>query len=177
MPTFSFTIPLILSEVLEQFNPTQRPSTHQPSTSSAPVPTPALAVPPVEDEETKAFREALEKMLLENFEGISTDKNKNPEEAKAMKEIKDNWEKMLIEDLEGDGRGNSLFAAGSSSGSVAGQPTSKETMSSADKEDPFQKVIRQAMEKLKSSDDALKVLPLPVFKSHSPFVPIALDRL
>lgn len=143
-----------LDEVLEEFNkpvlPPQSLSTSVPSTSSD--------TQLVEDEETKAFREALEKMLLESFQGLSSDKDMNMDEMKAAKEMRDNWEKMIIEDLEAGERGNSLPTSSGPSGSTKSQSTSKEksNIDSASDEDPFQKAIRQAMDKLKSSDDALK---------------------
>lgn len=145
---------------MEEFNkpvlPTQPLSANLPSTSSDPQ--------PVEDEETKAFREALEKMLLESFQGLPADKDMNTDEIKAAREMRDNWEKMLIEELEAGERGNSLSTSSGTSGSTKNQSTSKEKgkIDSASGEDPFQKAIRQAMDKLKSSDDALKVFSLPI---------------
>ncbi|GJJ13061.1 hypothetical protein Clacol_007310 [Clathrus columnatus] len=142
-----------LDEVLEQFNQNTQHLTAGPS--STPLPPPPKQ-PSIEDDETKAFREALEKMLLESFQGISADNNSKSDEVKVMKEMKDSWEKMLIEEMEGEGKENSLFTTGSSSSPFKERPLSKDTSDSESGEDTFQRAIRQAIEKLKSSDNALK---------------------
>ena len=81
------------------------------------------------------------------------------------------WDKMLIEDLEGGGKGNGLdtFLG-------RGDDPEKEAVENTEsagggaeqaevEEDPFQKAIRQAMEKLQDSDDSLKVRHLLASKA------------
>jgi peroxin-19 len=75
------------------------------------------------------------------------------------------WNKMIIQDLEGDGKGNGLGTLlGRRDDTEDDAHTTEQKKHSGDEkqkmpeaEDPFQKAIRQAMEKLQDSDDTLKV--------------------
>jgi peroxin-19 len=72
-------------------------------------------------------------------------------------ELRKAWEKMLVEDLEAD--------PASSLGGISGVPgpsSGKVPPGSTVIEDTFQRAVKQTMEKLKESDDTIKVQTHPV---------------
>lgn len=84
--------------------------------------------------------------------------------------FRDAWNKMIIQDLEGDGKGNGLntFLGLGDDVEEEARVTEHQRTSASEKqkgvaeaEDPFQKAIRHAMEKLQNSDDTLKVCHTP----------------
>lgn len=83
--------------------------------------------------------------------------NVNPEEEKEMREA---WEKLIIGDLEGDAMASAMtrdfpeFKGKSKSDGKAKTATATAGPAS---EDAFQKTIREAMDRLKTSDDSAKV--------------------
>jgi peroxin-19 len=68
-------------------------------------------------------------------------------------ELRKTWEKLLVEDLEAD-PASSLEGISGLPGSSSGKaPVSDSTVA----EDTFQRAVKQTMEKLKESDDTIKV--------------------
>ncbi|KAF8528455.1 Pex19 protein [Hysterangium stoloniferum] len=131
------------------------------------------------DEFAKQFAAEMEAMMRTlgngNVPDASTSSASNPiptiptetEESKALVEA---WERMIIQDLEGGGKGNTLTPDPSDiSKGKERQPTSSSSAPSSSSaanptpatapDDAFQKAIRQAMEKIQDSDDALKADP------------------
>ena len=86
----------------------------------------------------------------------------NIHSAKEETAFREAWHKMIIQDLEGggsEGKGTELDAflrQGEDDFPTKGKRKSSEKGAIVE-EDPFQQAIRQAMEKLQDSDDALKV--------------------
>lgn len=95
---------------------------------------------------------------LENASALSqvADASSSSNSAAAQsdhEELRKAWEKLLVEDLEAD-PASSLEGISGISGSSSGKtPVSNSTVA----EDGFQRVVKQAMEKLKESDDTIKV--------------------
>lgn len=73
---------------------------------------------------------------------------KAAQEAEALRKV---WEQMLIDDLEGNEETSAAAPAGTGSTSK-----SANTSDTSQTEDPFQKAVKQAMEKLKESNDSNK---------------------
>ena len=68
-------------------------------------------------------------------------------------EMQKAWKKLLVEDLEAD-PASSLEAISSLPGSSSRKPPASDSTAA---EDTFQNAVKQAMEKLKESDDTIKV--------------------
>ena len=68
-------------------------------------------------------------------------------------ELRKAWENLLVEDLEAD-LGSSLEGISGLPGSSTGKAPASDSTTT---EDPFQRAVTQAMEKLKESDDTIKV--------------------
>ncbi|KAG9036877.1 Peroxisome chaperone and import receptor [Tulasnella sp. JGI-2019a] len=156
-----------LDDVLEQFSkPQSKPAA---STSAAskpqygPPPPPSLDPSPTGDmagdlgpdfaAELAANMESLMKELVGGDPAITADVN--PEEEREMREA---WEKLIIGDLEGDSmttgmsKGLPEFKGTSKAGDKGKAPAAK----GAPTEDAFQKTIKEAMDRLKTSDDSAK---------------------
>ena len=87
---------------------------------------------------------------------------KQPADAEAT--FLEAWYKMIIQDLEGEAKGKGLDTfprQGDNPEDVNNKeerkPSEVEEQKMHEEEEPFQKAIRQAMEKLQDSDDTLKV--------------------
>lgn len=74
------------------------------------------------------------------------------EDAERERALMQAWESMLAEDMDGAMGGTS---SGGRTGKAAGTEGAKKDQEEV--EDAFQKTIREAMERMKESDDALKV--------------------
>jgi len=68
-------------------------------------------------------------------------------------ELRKVWEKLLVEDLEADPASSLEGISGVPGPSSGTAPTSDSTAT----EDTFQRAVKQTMEKLKESDDTIKV--------------------
>lgn len=68
-------------------------------------------------------------------------------------ELRKAWEKLLVEDLEADPASSLEGISGLPGPSSTKAPASDSTAA----EDTFQRAVKQAMEKLKESDDTIKV--------------------
>lgn len=83
----------------------------------------------------------------------------DPEAAKQAEVLRKAWEQLLVDDLEATDDANMESASGSASSSKPTVPkpaeSPKEPKSKV--QDEFQKAVKQAMEKLKASDDTSKV--------------------
>lgn len=108
----------------------------------------------------KQFAAEMEAFMkgLENASALSqvADASSSSNSAAAQsdhEELRKAWEKLLVEDLEAD-PASSLEGISGVPGSSSGKaPVSNSTVA----EDGFQRVVKQAMEKLKESDDTIKV--------------------
>jgi peroxin-19 len=145
--------------VLEQFNAPST-STSKPATQSK------QKEPSVKDEEideedfAKQFAaemEAFMKGLVDPGSKPSAEPV-DPEAAKQAEALRKAWEQLLVEDLEGEEEDALMATPAVASGS---KPKPKSTESSKEPtskvEDEFQNAVKQAMEKLKESDDSSKV--------------------
>lgn len=100
-----------------------------------------------------------------NGESAPLGTESQPESQAQDAAFREAWNKMIIEELEGDGKGNGLGTLlGRKDDTEANAHTTTQKIPSKDEnekmpegEDPFQKAIRQAMEKMQDSDDTLKV--------------------
>ena len=83
----------------------------------------------------------------------------DPEAAKQAEALRKAWEQLLVEDLEGEEEDEHMATTGVASGSKpkAAKSTESSKESTSKVEDEFQKAVKQAMEKLKESDDSSKV--------------------
>jgi peroxin-19 len=84
----------------------------------------------------------------------------DPEAEKQAEALRKAWEQLLVEDLEGEEEEDTYMAtpavaSGSKPKAAKSTESSKESTSKV--EDEFQKAVKQAMEKLKESDDSSKV--------------------
>lgn len=150
------------TDIVDQFdpNPAKPETTRAPSVSSVQPTKEALgsassstqAANPKPDESSE-LPEDLAKQLAESMESFMRELAGTQAEPVKEEELKlrGEWEKMLIEGMNGisvderSANSSSVPASGAPSGSTAGG------------DDEFQKSIRAAMEKLKSSDSALHV--------------------
>lgn len=142
--------------MIEQFN---APSTSsaQPQTqegfSSAPEKEPELN----EDDFAKQFATEMEEFMKSISGPEATAAGPvDPKIAQEAESLKKMWEQMLINDLEGNKEGNSGEAAATASTSkpTDSPGTTGATESTPSTEDAFQKAVRQAMDKLKKSNEA-----------------------
>jgi len=162
-----------LDDVLEEFNkpaPPSRPPippviSQQPSiASSLDTSNVSSTVPNANDpgddsiseEFAKQFAAEMEAMMR-TLSGEDAQSSSSPE-TEAAKKFHEAWEKMVIEDLEADGRGNDLLPVKPvPSGDDSKQKEKLPSDASGNgKEDPFQRAIRQAIDKLHDSDETLK---------------------
>jgi peroxin-19 len=132
-------------------------------------PTPAVTIPDdITDEDAEFARQFAAEM--ETFmKGLAnagdnsqvTGASSSPNPAAALpdhEELRKAWEKLLVEDLEADPT-SSLEGISGLPGSSSGKaPPSDSTIA----EDTFQRAVKQAMEKLKESDDTIKVQTNPL---------------
>lgn len=174
---------IVLSDVLDSFKadtkpkrPAPPPPTN-PSGSSATVNAPGG--PRLEEDPADLFGPEFAAQLQAGMEELLNELGHGPPEGEDPKEfaaMREAWEKMLISGMDAQGTvptgvdPSGIFStsaappsvpapkpASSSSSKappVAGPSTSKPTGS---KDEDFQKTIRQAMDKLKESDETLKV--------------------
>ncbi|KIJ56319.1 hypothetical protein M422DRAFT_57684 [Sphaerobolus stellatus SS14] len=146
-----------LDDVLEEFNaPPPRPSAPAPtaqtasnaSVSTTPVSrlesstSANLSDDAISEDFARQFAKEMEAMLLGGADSSETSRPAETEEAKKFREA---WEKMLIDELEADPNQQQK--------DTPGKDKQKEEPVG---DDTFQKAILQAMEKMQTSDEALK---------------------
>lgn len=163
-----------LLDVLEQFNapptrpaPVAPPSTSTSQTASTSMgPTSAFTIPEDIADEDAEFAKQFAAEMEAFMNGLAsagalpqtTDASGNSNSATTLPdpgEFRKAWETLLVEDLEANPASSLegiLGVPGLSSGTG---PTSDSTAP----EDTFQKAVKQAMDKLKESDDTIKVQP------------------
>lgn len=113
--------------------------------------------------ELAAGMESLMKELAGSTAGVTVD----PERERDMREA---WEKLIISDLEGGPAGllgkdlpefkGASSGAGATSAAAAGKAGTSTPGAGNAADEAFQKTIREAMDRLKTSDDSLKVRAL-----------------
>jgi peroxin-19 len=145
--------------VLEQFNAPST-STSKPTTQSK------QKEPSTKDEEideedfAKQFAaemEAFMKGLVDPGSKPSAEPV-DPEAAKQAEALRKAWEQLLVEDLEGEEEDERMATPAVASGSNRATQSAESSNESKSKvEDEFQNAVKQAMEKLKKSDDSSKV--------------------
>ncbi|KAG8717498.1 Peroxisome chaperone and import receptor [Ceratobasidium sp. 395] len=139
-----------LDDLLDQFTPA--PSSVPPTTKP-----PASSTNPPPDAFSEDFEAALAREMEEMMRGAEGPGGPGGPGSKSTEDMAAAWQKMLIGDLEGTNDPESLEdllksfdnGAGSSS-SVPGSSSTPAT------EDAFQKTIKEAMDKLKTSDENAK---------------------
>ncbi|CAE7230787.1 unnamed protein product [Rhizoctonia solani] len=125
-----------LDDLLDQFTPAAKPTPPLASTSKAP---PATTPAPVTDELSDDFEAALAKEMEAMMRGESSE---SADMAAA-------WQKLLIGDLEGTNPNEDMSDLFKNMGV---NPDAADT----NPDDAFQRTIRQAMDKLKTSDENAK---------------------
>ncbi|PVF93314.1 Pex19 protein [Serendipita vermifera] len=151
-----------LDDVLEQFNAPST-STSKPAASSQPKEIPAKAEGDIdEDDFAKQFAAEMEAFMksLTNAggEGGDADTPIDPKAAEQAEALRQAWEKLLIDDLEGNDSESDEEMPNSkpSTTNTQEKPKPAPKTGTSKSEDDFQKAVRQAMEKLKQSDDTNK---------------------
>jgi peroxin-19 len=166
-----------LLDVLEQFNapPTRPAPVRPPSTSisqAAPKstdPTSTMTIPEgIADEDAEFARQFAAEMEafmkgLASAETLSKATNASSSSNSAAtlpdpEELRKAWEKLLVEDLEAD-PASTLEVISDVPGSSSGKPLTSDPTAI---EDTFQTAVKQAMEKLRESDDTIKVQTDPL---------------
>lgn len=129
-------------DVLDQFN---APS----STKETPVPKQEPEVEIDDEEFAKHFAAEME-LFLNNISAAPTDSKLD--ESLSADEFRKQWEKLIIGDLEGNEAPPTAHST-----SLPSTSGHAEKQSSAELEEEFQNLVKQTMEKLKESDDTIKV--------------------
>jgi hypothetical protein len=146
------------ADVLEQFN---APSTSTTKTSAQSNPQVAEQNEvEIDDEDfAKHFATEMEEFMKSMSDPASAATDPlDPKVAREAEALRKVWEQMLIDDLEGN-EGTST--------DVPSETTATKADGAPGSEAPFQTAVKQAMEKLKESDDSNKASLLIVLVSHN----------
>jgi len=174
----------VLEQFTKPAPPPPRPSTLAPSSNSSISASTSTKKPSAEVEDDDFISQEFAKQLAVEMEAMmralgngnipdaSTSSTSNPNpafatETEETKALRETWERMIIQDLEGDGKGNALTPDPSdmskgkekkstSSSSAPSSSSAAKPAPATAPDDAFQNAIRQAMEKIQDSDDALK---------------------
>jgi len=149
------------ADVLEQFN---APSTSTTKTSAQSNPQVAEKNEvEIDDEDfAKHFATEMEAFMKSMSDPASAATDPlDPKVAREAETLRKVWEQMLIDDLEG----NEETSPDAPSGTTSSKATNVDGASGP--EDPFQKAVKQAMDKLKESDDSNKASLLIVLVDHN----------
>jgi peroxin-19 len=145
------------TDVLQQFNV---PSTSTAKSAQSNTQAAEQNEVEVDDEDfAKQFAAEMEAFMKTISDPTSTTADsldpKVAHEAEALRKV---WEQIMINDLEGNEETSTDVPSGTTTTKADGASGSK---------DPFQKAVKQAMEKLKESDDSNKASLFIMFVAHN----------
>ncbi|CAE6426140.1 unnamed protein product [Rhizoctonia solani] len=135
-----------LDDLLDQFTPAPAPV---PPTTSKPTPPPASTSATKDSPATEAFPDDFEAALAREMEAMMRGE---PTESTGSNDMAAAWQKLLIGDLEGTNPQEDMSDLFKNLGVGAGSGADTDT----NPDDAFQRTIRQAMDKLKTSDENAK---------------------
>ncbi|KIM28155.1 hypothetical protein M408DRAFT_329535 [Serendipita vermifera MAFF 305830] len=143
-----------LDDVLEQFN-APAASTSKPAPQAKSKDVAEKEEPGDEEDFAKQFAAEMEAFMKGLVDpSANSGEPVDPEAAKQAEALRKAWEQLLVEDLEGADDEAMEPAADSKPKAAKAAESSKDGASKT--EDEFQKAVKQAMEKLKESDDSSK---------------------
>lgn len=146
------------ADVLEQFTAPST-STAKPSAQSNPQAAEQNEVEVDDEDFAKHFAAEMEAFMKSISDPASaTADSLDPKVAHEAEALRKAWEQMLIDDLEGN-EGTST--------DVPSETTATKADGAPGSEAPFQTAVKQAMEKLKESDDSNKASLLIVLVPHN----------
>lgn len=143
-------------DVLEKFNaPAASSSSSKPAVTNTTVPKTNNEESINDEDFAKQFAAEMEAFMQELVNPDGKSEPLDPKVADQAEALRKTWEQLLVDDLEGNDEKDDESTSSELSGSKPkAEAASRPSTSQA--EDEFQKAVRQAMEKIKESDDSNK---------------------